>query len=105
MARQPVVGRVLVIVEGFTITLRHTTHGRTLDLTTHTTRKRPKSILRDGFEPSVPARERPQTHALGRTATVIGEDGNSACENVRVKNDYIKYKGDVCIAKWEPAHY
>jgi hypothetical protein len=25
-----------------------------------------------GFEPAIPTRERPQTHALDRTATVIG---------------------------------
>jgi hypothetical protein len=27
-----------------------------------------------GFEPTVPATERPQTHALDRTATGIGDD-------------------------------
>jgi hypothetical protein len=60
---------------GFTITLRHTTLGRTpldewsswrrdLYLTTHNTRKRQTSISPAGFEPTIPASERSHTHAL-----------------------------------------
>jgi hypothetical protein len=57
---------------GFTITLRHTTVGRTpldgrsarrtdLYLTTHNTRKRQTSIPPAGFEPTISASERPQS--------------------------------------------
>jgi len=68
---------------GFTITLRHTTVGRTpldewsgrcrdLYLTTHNTHKRQTSMPRAGFDPTIPANERPQTHTLDRAATGIG---------------------------------
>ena len=64
---------------GFTITLRHITVGRTpldewsaghgdLYLTTHNDRH-PCPLA--GFEPTIPASERPQTHALDRAATGI----------------------------------
>jgi hypothetical protein len=64
----------------FTITLRHITFGRTpldewsarrrdLYLTTH---NRQTSMPSAGFEPAIPASERPQTHALDRGATGIG---------------------------------
>jgi hypothetical protein len=77
MARQPLVGK------GFTITLRHTTLGRTpLDegsvrrrdnyLTTDSTHKGQISMLTAVFEPATPASERPHTHALDRAATAIG---------------------------------
>jgi hypothetical protein len=70
---------------GFTITLRHTTLGRTpldegsarhtdLYLTTHNTQKRQTSMPPPGFKPTIPASERPQTHALDRAATGIGLD-------------------------------
>jgi hypothetical protein len=59
----------------FKITLRHITVGRTpldewsarrrdLYLTTHNTHKRPTTMPPAGFEPTIPASERPQTHAL-----------------------------------------
>jgi hypothetical protein len=68
---------------GFIITLRHTTFCRTpldegparrrdLYLTTHNTLKRQPSMPPAGFEPTVPASERPQIHALDRAATGIG---------------------------------
>jgi hypothetical protein len=68
---------------GFTITLRHTTLGRTpldewsarrrdLYLTTHNTQKRQTSMPPAGFEPAIPASERPQTHALDSAVTGIG---------------------------------
>ena len=69
---------------GFVIILRHTTVSRnTLDecsarrrnlcLTTHNTHKRQTSMPPVGFEPSIPAYERPQTHATDRAATRIGK--------------------------------
>jgi hypothetical protein len=69
---------------GFTITLRHTTLGRTpldagparrrnLYLTTYNTHKRQTSMPSAGFEPAMPVSERPQTHALDRAATGNGE--------------------------------
>jgi len=65
------------------ITLRHTTLGRTpldewsahrrdLYLTTHDTQKRETFMPLAGFEPGIPASERPQTHVLERVATGIG---------------------------------
>jgi hypothetical protein len=68
---------------GFMITLRHTTLGRTpldewsarrtnLYLTIHNTHKRQTSIPPAGFEPTIPAIERPQTHAWDRAATGFG---------------------------------
>ena len=78
---------------------RHTTVGRTpleewsarrrdLNLVTHTTVTQQKAIHSMGFEPAIPASQRPQTHALDRTATGTGrfpdkEDnsvsGNNCC--------------------------
>jgi len=68
---------------GFTITLKHTTLGRTplnelsaggrdLYLTTHITHKRQTSMPPAGLKPAIPTSERPQTHALDRAATGIG---------------------------------
>jgi hypothetical protein len=67
---------------GFTVTLRHTTFGRTpldewsarcrdLYLTTHNTHKSQTSMPPAEFEPAIPGGERPQTHALDRAATGI----------------------------------
>jgi len=69
---------------GFMITLRHTTLGSTLlderldrrsnvHLTTHNSHKGQTSMLPTGSEPTIPARERPQTHGLDRAATGIGD--------------------------------
>jgi hypothetical protein len=69
---------------GFTITLRHTTLGRTsldewsarrryLYLTTYNTHDRRTSMPQAGFEHTIPTSERPQTHALDRAATGIGD--------------------------------
>jgi len=68
---------------GFMIILRHTTVGRTpldegsarirdLHLTTHYTHKRQTSMTPAGFEPTIPATDRPQSHSLDRVATGIG---------------------------------
>jgi len=69
--------------QGFTITLRHDTFGRTpLDewsarrrdvyLATHNTHNRQTSMSPAEFEPPVPASERPQTHDLVHVATGAG---------------------------------
>ena len=66
---------------GFTITLKHTTLGRTpleewsarrrdLYLTTHNTHKKHAYMVPAGFEPVIPASEWPQTHA--QTARPLG---------------------------------
>jgi hypothetical protein len=65
---------------GFNITLRHTTVGRTpleewsarcrdLYLTTHNTHNRQICMTPAGLEPTIPASERPQSHALRRIHT------------------------------------
>ena len=60
----------------FTITFRHTTLVRTARLrdylTTHNIHNRETSMPPAGFEPAIPASERPQDHALDRAATGIG---------------------------------
>ena len=45
---------------------------RDLYLTTHNTQNRQTSMPQTGFEPSIPASERPKTHALDRAATGLG---------------------------------
>jgi hypothetical protein len=66
----------------FTITLRHTTRGRTrldgwsarrwdLYLTTHDTHKRQPSVPPAGFEPAIQASERLSTHVLDCMATRV----------------------------------
>jgi hypothetical protein len=95
MARQPLGGQGSLILRGFTIThFRHTTLGRTLldegparrrdlYLTTHNTHKRQTSLTLAGFEPTILVSERPQTHALDRAATGIGNT-----EIAQVKTTY-----------------
>jgi hypothetical protein len=72
---------------GFVITLRHITVGRTppdewsarrrdLYLTTHNSHKGPTSMPHAGFEPTFPASERPQTHALNCTMPRLLPNGN-----------------------------
>ena len=71
-------------LQGFTITLRHTKFSATpldersarrrdLYLTTHNTHKKQTSMSSEGFEPTVPASQRSQTHALDRMATGTGK--------------------------------
>jgi hypothetical protein len=68
---------------GFTITFRHTTLRRTpldewsarrrdLYLTTHNTHNKQTSMPPVGFEPAIPASERPPTYTLDRAATGMG---------------------------------
>jgi len=45
---------------------------RDLYLTTYNTHKKQTSMLPAGFKPTIPASERPQTHALDRAASGIG---------------------------------
>jgi hypothetical protein len=77
---------------GFTITLRHTTLGRTpldewsaplgdLCVTTHNIHDR-HPCPPPRFEPAIPASERPQTHALDRAATWIGTHNNYSINNI-----------------------
>jgi hypothetical protein len=72
-------------------TQTHTTLGRTpldvwsarrrdLYLTAHNTHKKQTSTPPTGFEPAIPASERPQTHALDRAATAIGCRRIYACQ-------------------------
>jgi hypothetical protein len=83
IAQQPLRGLGLPQYRSFTITLRHTTLRRTpLDewsarrsnfyLTTHNTQRKQISMPLGGFEPTIPASERPQTHALDGAPTGIG---------------------------------
>jgi len=44
------------------------------DMETHNTHKRHTSMSWAGFEPAIPASERPQNHALDRAATGIGKN-------------------------------
>jgi hypothetical protein len=82
MAQQPL-GGLGVLIRGFTITLRHTTLGRSplderqarrrdLYLTPHNTHQRQPYMPPARFEPKILASERPQTDALDRAATGIG---------------------------------
>jgi hypothetical protein len=75
---------------GFTITLRHTTLGRTpldewsawrrdLYLIIQNTHNKQTSMLPAGFEPAIPASEQPQTHALD-------------CAECRMHYLYISYR-------------
>jgi hypothetical protein len=47
---------------------------RDLYLTTHNTHKKQAAMTPAGLEPAIPAGERPQTHALHRAATGIGQN-------------------------------
>ena len=85
-AATAVVGQGLLIVENsWLLSVGHTTMSRTpldvrsaqsrnLYLTTHNTPNRENSTPPAGFEPAIPASERPQTHALDCADTGIGEN-------------------------------
>jgi hypothetical protein len=83
IAQQPLVVQRPPHYPGFTIAIRHTPLSRTrleewsarrreLCPTTHDTHKRQTSMPPAEFEPTIPASERQQTHALDRAATGIG---------------------------------
>jgi hypothetical protein len=85
MAQQPLVGQGLLITEASrSHPARHTTLGRTpldewsarrrdLYLKIHSTHKRETSMPPAEFEPTIPASEQPQTHALDGAAAWIGK--------------------------------
>jgi hypothetical protein len=86
-------------------TFRHTTFGRTpldegparhrdLYLTTHNTHKGQTSMTPVGFEPTIPASERPQTHALDRTATGIGSGYSTRLQTLERLSDLSSTCGD-----------
>ena len=52
---------------------------KNLYLTTHNTHNRQISMPAVGFESTIPASERPQTHALDRAATRLSTSLNTAC--------------------------
>jgi len=54
-------------------------------LTTHNIHKRKTSMSPAGFEPEIPASERPQTHALDRAANGIGSKA------VKLTNKYVYF--------------
>jgi hypothetical protein len=85
MARQPLVGQGLLIVEASrshsdtsdSVGLLWTSDEPDADTSTwqqHNTHNRQACMPPAEFEIAVPASERPQTHALDRTATGIGMD-------------------------------
>jgi hypothetical protein len=62
----------------FAITLRHAVLGKMSDRPDNTQHSQETGIHAPaGFEPSIQASERPQTHALGRAA--IGKGNNGYC--------------------------
>jgi hypothetical protein len=83
MAQQPLMGQGLLIIEASqSLSVRHTTVGRT-PLDEWSARRRPLPDNTQhwqetdihafcGIQPTVPATERPQTHASDRSATGIG---------------------------------
>jgi hypothetical protein len=84
---------------GFTITLRHTTLGRTpldewsvlrrdLYLITHNTHNRHTSMPPAGLEPEIPASERPQTHALDRAGHWEGRRPLIANQNLNLFTNF-----------------
>jgi len=85
---------------GFMIILRHTILGRALldewsaraetsTCTTHDTHNRKTSMSPAGFEPAIPANERPQNHALDIAETGIGIL-HSRTFNFLIYSDYAK---------------
>jgi len=71
---------------------------RDLYLTTHNTHSRQTSMPPVVFEPTLPASERPQSHALDRAAT--GFDSEILCVSLifRQSVDYVLFTGltDIC---------
>jgi len=84
MTQQPLVGHGLLIIEvsrlhsdtPHTVGLHWTSDqlvAETSTSTTHNTHKRQASMSPAGFEPAIPASERPESHALDRAATGVGQ--------------------------------
>jgi hypothetical protein len=89
VAQQPPCGAGPPHYRGFTITLRHTTICRIhldersairsdLYLTTYNAHNRQTSMPPAGFERTIPASERPQTHALDSAVTGTGITNHEA---------------------------
>jgi hypothetical protein len=93
MAQQPRVGQGLLTVETSrshsdtpqSVELLWTSDQPDADLTIHITHKRQTSMLPAGFEPTIPASERSQNHALDRVAT-----GMSGWQVSKIKNLYLR---------------
>jgi hypothetical protein len=100
-AQQPIVGQGFLTVEASrSHSFRHTTLGRApldewsarrRDLWQHTTLIRDRHpCLLAGFEPTIPSRERPQTHTLDHAATGIGFDTTYQFIYIKVTNDILQ---------------
>jgi len=85
MVQQTLVGQDLLHDQGFMITLRHTTQGRTpldewsarrrdLYLTIHDTHNRQTSMPPVGFEPTIPASKQLRNLAFDCVATLISTE-------------------------------
>jgi hypothetical protein len=77
MAQEPLVGQGLLIIEAspHSVGLLWSNDQPNAETSTtwqHNTHTRQTSMPSAGFEPEIPASERPQTHALDRAATGIG---------------------------------
>jgi hypothetical protein len=82
MAQQPLVGQGLLIIEtspshsdtpqSVGLLWKRDQPDANLHLTAHNTRKRQIFMSPAGFKPTIPGSKRPQTHALQRAATGIG---------------------------------
>ena len=82
---------------------------RELYRTTHNTHNRQTTIPPAGFEPKVPARERPQTHPLGLAATG-NSPLNTSSSTIAVyygnhNTLYIRSVGEVRIFLWRSRWY
>jgi hypothetical protein len=112
MVKEPLVGQGLLIIEASrSHSYRHTTprttpvdewsaRHRGFYLTTHNAHTRQKSMPPARFDPAVPARKRPQTHAWDRVATGI----RIRCILVVLKHIKRRIKlilGDICKI-WSP---
>ena len=97
MARQPLLGQGLFNIEASSshsmtdtphsvqlLRTREEPNSRDLYLTTFNTHNRQTTMRQVGFEPTISAREQPQTHALDRAATVIG-----TCNATKLNGTYL----------------
>jgi hypothetical protein len=113
-AQQPLINQRLLVIEASRTHCR-TTVGRTpldgwsarrkeLYLITHKTHNRQTSMPPAGFEPAVPASERPHTDALDRPATGIGHifptDVNSLLRISKVGTFGMRTRVFVCLSNW-----
>ena len=101
-----------VCYRGFTITLRHATAGRTplnewsarrrdLYLTIHNTLKRQTSMSPTGFETTMPASERPQTHAS--VTSIRSKNLMLGDFSAHIYNVYIPKPN--CCSPWSGQHW